>query len=195
MTREARRQPHQQLGDFIEHMGGGPGCTLSFDGVSTRPLDALADDIAVALAPAMRNLWAVGAETMVQPMRPIGELPMTSAALKGRHGGAAAGNVPTTQQHAKHARSLSLCRSCSIITAEETPRWSYAGKHAARVVVRISPPPTQRRHATFAFAHHFPSDMHIASVVRVAPSFLRLPCQKLQRSGGPRGAHGRRAFA
>ena len=88
MTREARRQPHQQLGDFIEHMGGGPGCTLAFDGVSTRPLDALAGDIAVALAPAMRNLWAVGAETMVQPMRPIGELPMTCAALKGRHGAA-----------------------------------------------------------------------------------------------------------
>ena len=64
MTREARRQPHQQLGDFIEHMGGGPGCTLSVDGVSTRPLDALADDIAVALAPAMRNLCAVGAETI-----------------------------------------------------------------------------------------------------------------------------------
>ena len=157
MTREARRQPHQQLGDFIEHMGGGPGCTLAFDGVSTRPLDALAGDIAVALAPAMRNLWAVGAETMVQPMRPIGELPMTGTALKGQHGGAsnralglaegaAAGQPGVDLRAKKRGRTfLSLCqlRLCLALSRSLALSLSRSLSHA-HTHTHDSLPHTQR---------------------------------------------------
>ena len=124
------------------HMGTGPGVTFLFDGRSDIKLAQLAVHVATAMEPAVRASCATtGApDSDVLPMKELADLPPTKSRQTAMNGGAAAGNVPTTQQHAKHARSLSLCRSCSIITAEEKPLWSYVGKHAARVVVRISPP-------------------------------------------------------